>query len=98
MGMACVLAVRQIHDPVVRQIDLLPSGIVESLHDRRLALPSRASLGEIREILRAMREVLLHRRGVTKGESPVVVQKSAEITGIKANVDKQGRDGEQYIL
>ena len=65
--------VRQVHDPVVRQLDLLPGRVVK-IHRIRAFVVDGRRFGEIVEILRAAPEVLLRRGRIAEGELPAVVE------------------------
>ena len=64
---------RQVHDPVMRQIDPFPSARIELRRIRPLIVDG-SRLGEICEILRTALEIPLMRRSITERELPVPVK------------------------
>ena len=66
-------SIRQVHDPVVGQLYLLPGRIVK-VHGIRALVVDGRRLGEIIEIFRAPSEILFRRGGVAEGELPAVVE------------------------
>ncbi len=72
--MACFGGVGQVDYPVVRQGDVLPSGVVEVGGGGSFVLSY--GFGEVGEVLGAVGEVFFHACGVAEVESPVVVDES----------------------
>ena len=64
---------RQVHDPVVRQADLLPGAVIE-IHGIGSGIVDGSRFREIIEVFRSPPEILLRRGGVTESELPAVVE------------------------
>ena len=71
MGVARLGRKGEVNDPVVRERDPLPGGVVERRVGRTLVLSD--SLGKIGEVFRAVLEIALHGRRIAKGERPIVI-------------------------
>ena len=81
--------IRQVYHPVVRELHVLPGGIVK-IHRIGSLVVDGSRLGEIIEILRTPSEVLFGRRSVSEGKLPAVVEKR-----LLRGKDRAGKEHQQ---
>ena len=73
VAMAGFFSKRKVHDPVVRQVHLLPSGSIE-LHHIRTFIVDGGSLCKVIEVFGSATEILSRIRSITEGKLPVRIK------------------------